>query len=649
MMNKKTVVGKYLMSCIAMLFAITALAADGEYSVARIPLSLLKNANVVRRLEAEEFILKNPAEATYKRKIVLTIMNAAGDGYAGLVNYYNKFVEIKSIEGYLYDANGKELKKLKSKDVQDKSGVDDNNLIDDTRYKEHNFYYKVYPYTVAYEVELKFNGTMFYPDWSPQPYQLQSVQESRFILTCPENYEFRYKAYQYDGQPAVAAGKGTKSYTWEIKNLPAFSREAYAPGNRRIRPLVLFGPTEFEMQNYKGNMRNWEDLGKFIYALRQGRDELPDDVKRTVHRLTDNLTDPAAKVKVLYEFLQQNSRYISIQLGIGGWQPFDAKFVAAKKYGDCKALSNYMLALLKEAGIPSLYTVISAGEGKEDIFTDFPSSQFNHAIVCVPLAKDTLWLECTDQFKSCGYMGGFTGNRHALVVDENGGKLVRTPLYSMNENKQVRNIKAVLDEEGNLQLKAGTLYTGMQQDDLHYLLTRLTRDKLKEHLTEELNFSTYDINSFDYKEEKAKLPLLQENLDVSVRGYASITGKRLFIVPNIMSKAGSRLDKDTARKYPIELRYAYVDIDTITIDLPAGFTPESVPAESKISSMFGQYNSSVKVEGNKMTYFRKIEHAGGQFPPSAYEELAKFYEAIYKADRARVVFTRTEAAPAKGF
>ena len=50
-----------------------------------------------------------------------------------------------------------------------------------------------------------------------------------------------------------------------------------------------------------------------------------------------------------------------------------------------------------------------------------------------------------------------------------------------------------------------------------------------------------------------------------------------------------------------------------------------------------------------MTYYRKIEHAGGQFAPAAYDELAKFYEAIYKADRARVVLTRTEAAPAKGF
>src|SRR5574342_1196313 len=105
-------------------------------------------------------------------------------------------------------------------------------------------------------------------------------------------------------------------------------------------------------------MNSWQDFGKFIYALKQGRDELPPEIKQKVHELTDGIADTKEKINVLYGYMQKNTRYVSIQLGIGGWQPFDAKYVAKKGYGDCKALSNYMYSILKEAGIKSYYAVI---------------------------------------------------------------------------------------------------------------------------------------------------------------------------------------------------------------------------------------------------------------------------------------------------
>lgn len=630
-----------LIAC--MLFTrITLMAGDGEYAIFRISPALLKNSNVIKRMEEEKFILKNPGEATYTLKYALTIMNENGDEQAEFVQHYDKFWEIKSIDGVLYDAAGKELRKLKNKEIKDVSGSD-NSLVDDDRYKVHSFYYKVYPYTVVYEVEIKYNGTMFYPDWFPQSRSLMAVEESHFVFSCPDNYEFRYKAYQYDGKPEITGEKGMKTYRWQIKNLPAIVREPYSPGLRRIAPLVLFGPTEFEMQNYKGNMRSWQDLGKFIYSLKQGKDVLPDDVKQAVHQLTDNLADPVQKVKVLYDYLQKNTRYISIQLGIGGWQPFDAKFVATRKYGDCKALSNYMFSLLKEAGIASNYTVIRAGDDVVDIFTDFPSSQFNHVIVCVPLQKDTVWLECTDQFRAAGYMGTFTGNRSALLVNENGGVLVHTPAYTMKENLQVRKIKASLDNEGTLQVKASNSYAGTQQDELQYYLSRLSKDKLKERLLEQMDFATYNINEFDYREQKQTVPAIDEELNITVNNYATITGKRLFIVPNVMSKSYMKLNADTARKYDIELGAEYRDIDTVQIQLPPGYEPEAMPKDVTVKSQFGAYQCTVKLIDNILYYYRSMEQVSGHFPAKDFPELARFYDAVYKADRSRIVLVKKEA------
>src|SRR5690348_2209593 len=122
-----------LITCI-MLYAM-ANAGNGDFAVSKIPAELLKNANVVKRMADETFELKNAGEAYYTYHFVLTIVNENGDKYAGISQFYNKFVDIRSIDGVLYDANGKELKKFKTKDLQDVSGTGDESLIEDTRYK----------------------------------------------------------------------------------------------------------------------------------------------------------------------------------------------------------------------------------------------------------------------------------------------------------------------------------------------------------------------------------------------------------------------------------------------------------------------------------------------------------------------------------
>ena len=183
-----------------LLVSFFAFASGGEYAVANIPESLKKNANVVKRIEEERFTLKSPGEAVYYHKYALTILNENGDKHADFHQYYDRFIEIKSIAGILYDALGNKVKELKNKDIQDLSGVSDISLMEDNRVKYHSFYYKVYPYTVEYVLELKYNGTMFYPSWQPLEDEYFSVQQSKFIFECPLNYEFRYKTFHYDGQ-----------------------------------------------------------------------------------------------------------------------------------------------------------------------------------------------------------------------------------------------------------------------------------------------------------------------------------------------------------------------------------------------------------------------------------------------------------------
>jgi hypothetical protein len=630
-----------------LLIHLSLFAGDGEYAVSKISPALLKNANAVIRLDEQKVVLKNLEKMIIRNHFVITILNEKGDKFADLVEVYDRFNSIESIEGVLYHADGKKFKSLKKNEIKDVSMTSDNMAVDG-RLKVHNFYYKIYPYTVEYIVETTKKETMFFPQWIPVPDESVAVEKSNITIEVPLGYKLRYKAFNYDKEPIIKATDKFQEYHWEITGYKPIKTEYYSPGWRQITPVIMMAPSEFMIEDYKGRMTDWKELGLFQASLNKGRDLLPVTVKQKVGEIVKKAATKKEKVHRLYQYLQQNTRYISIQLGVGGWRPFEAEYVASKAYGDCKALSNYMFSLLKEAGILSYYTLIKAGNNEEDIVVDFPSRQFNHVILCVPDGKDTIWLECTSQTTPPGYMGKFTGNRHALLITEEGGKLVRTPEYTMKENLQARNIKAVLADDGTLKIQASTRYYAQQQDDLHGMINALSREKVKEHLQEQLDFSTYDINQFDYKEQKSSLPLINETLDITVNNYATITGRRLFIMPNVMTRSGRKLSQDSARKYDIHLGYAYKDVDSVEIELPKGYTTEAMPKDVSISNQFGKYTSTIKLKDNKLYYYRSIEHNSGRFPAKAYAGLVEFYGAIYKADRNKVVLVKNEE-PKKAF
>ena len=620
----------------------SASGGDPDYSIANIPKELLKNANAVKRTEEILFEITEGNRAKFRRKVAYTILNEQGDKWAYFGEGYDKLQSIESFDGTLFDANGKKIKNLKKADIKDVSGSDEGSLADDNRFKWHNFFYKVYPYTVEYEIEVRYKGTMFMPDWIPLEKPLLSTQYSRLTVISPSINPVHYKMFNYPGEPVITENKSDKIYTWEVKNMPAMTDEFASPSWHKITTSVFLASEKFVLEDYQGSNATWKDFGKFVYDLKKERDVLPDDIKQKVHQLTDGLTNQKEKIRKLYEYMQQNTRYISIQLGVGGWQPYDAKYVGAKKYGDCKALSNFMFSLLKEVGIRSVYTVIRAGNDNDYLLTDLPSSQFNHVILFVPGEKDTTWLECTSQTMAAGYLGRGTENRYAVAVDENGGSLVRTPKYGLKDNLQVRKINAVLDEEATLNVKVQTQYFALQQDEINGLINNLSKDKVKEYLHEQLDFATYEISNFDYKENKSAIPSIDESLNIIVSNYATITGKRLFIVPNIMTRHNRKLSADSARKFDIDLGFEYRDVDTVELTLPAGYAIESMPQDVSISGKFGKYNCSVKLQGTQLFYYRGIEHYGGQFPAKDYPELVIFYETIYKADRNKVVLVKNQ-------
>jgi hypothetical protein len=630
-----------LMLVISM-FLTTLAGRSQKFPASAIPDSLKENADVVVRLGERSYEIKSSVEALSHERYVFTILNEKGEHSATYRTYYNnKSVIINSVNAYLYDANGKEIRHFKKKDMEDHPAFDGSSFVNDERYLLGSFSYSSYPYTVEFDEEDEIHELLEIRNWFPQSSTKNSLERGTYSITFPADYKLQYKMLNSEIKPALEEKGNKKILRWEIKGLTAYDDLPFSLDYSGYAPYLMIGLSDVQMGDYKGNMSSWDEYAKFYGSLQKGRDVLPAETRQKVQELIKGLNSPESKVAVLYNYLQQNTHYVGIQLGIGGWQTYDATYVATKKYGDCKALSNFMIALLKEAGIKGHAVVIHGGQESREFVKDFTNDPFNHIICCVPLEKDTIWLECTSQFLPAGYLSNSTSNRYGLFIDDAGGGLVHTPAYLLPDNIQSRQISAVLDAEGNLNVDCNTSYKAYCQDDLGDIIHYYSKEEQLSWLKSKFSLPTYEVVSFNYTEDfSRRLPVIRESLNLSVNNYAQITGKRIFINPNILTRSTRRLTKDDNRRLGVSLKEEYHYMDSVQISIPSGYEMESKSTDLVLKNKFGSYSTKTLVTGNKIMYYRSLEQYSGYFPARDYAEVVKFYNDMYDADHTSIVLVK---------
>ena len=614
-------------------------ASAPKYPVSQIPEELKKDMYGVIREKVVEFKVLAKNKSSFFEREVITVLNENGKSLAYKAIGYDKFDKVISIKAILYDGQGNTIRKFKNSEVYDRSSYDGFSLYSDNRVKYLDLTHNVYPYTFEFEYEIEHRYLYSFPDFRLYQDDEVSIQHTNYTIVYPLGLEPRYKVLNTTEPEKVVEGQNAK-LIWNFENVKPNKWERYSPDVEKFVPTVLAGPVEFDFGGYPGRMDTWENYGKWQWTVNQGRDILPESTIQAVKRLTEGKNE-FEKVKVLYEYLQSKTRYVSIQVGIGGLQPFEAKVVDKVGYGDCKALSNYMVALLKVAGIKGYYTTIMAGEGESEVITDFPSDQSNHIIVAVPHEKDTIWLECTSQTNPFGFLGRFTGNRYAMLVSEEGGFLVKTPAYDAEKDVVYRSARVTLSPSGSASAKVITTYRGARYDDDNHVgyFTKVPGDEQKKWVQKTTQISTFDIRSFSMSSTtKERNPIAVVELNLNLPNFASASGKRLFLTPNLMNRHTAIPEKIENRRTNVVIRMPYTDIDSIEYQIPDDVYPEFLPEPIIIKSQFGEYESRCTVEQGRVLYSRKLRINHGEFPPESYTELIDFYKAINRADNTKLVF-----------
>ncbi len=511
-----------------------------------------------------------------------TIHHEKGMQEATLILPYDKNSKIMEAELQVKNRLGI-VTKFKLRDFTDQVMQDGYSIFSDNRLKYFRVEASGFPLNLDFRYTIKYKNTLGLGRWMPQEGYHNRLEHAELTVESEIPDLVSFKELNFKGTRQIES----KILTWVMDTMGSVQDEAYDTPIEEKFSMVLLASNLIEFEGHTGNLGNWGLYGQWVNSLIRDRDLLTPEDQIKINALVKSSDSPKSKINTIYKYLQQNTRYVSIQLGIGGFQPMAAAEVAKAGYGDCKALSNYMKSLLKSVGINAYYTEIGSGSRKIN-HTDFTSLyQTNHVILTVPGPEDTLFLECTNQYFPPGYLGNDNSDRYALMACPEGGRLIQTPVYDERSNILTSHSEVILDAFGHASSSIAKRYAGVFYEEYADYDIRGEKEK-KEQLLENRKGMEYSIDSFNYSFDYSSIPLIAFNEYAYIKKYASVSGIRMFIPLQLIHGLTPEVLPGKTRLNDIVIPIGIAQKDTLSILIPSAYEIESMPKPFSIKTDFGE-------------------------------------------------------------
>jgi len=592
--------------------------------------------------------IKSLARRAYK------ILRPGGRNYGIVLAYFDSNVKITGMRAWCIPQQGKDYE-VREKDAIEVAlaGVQYSELITDQRDKFLKIPAADPGNVVGYEVQSEEHPYLLQDSWEFQ-HSIPALQAT-YTLQLPPGWEF--KAMWLNHPEVQPTPSGGNQWQWVVKDVPGIRPEQDMPpfGGLAGRLVVTLLPPS---GGQNPPALTWDDIGKWQASLASDRLQASPEIKQEVATLTTSAATPVAKMQALATFVQQQIRYVAIELGIGGWQPHPATDIFVHRYGDCKDKATLMSTMLKEIGIDSYYIVINTDRGGVNPQTPPTPFLFDHVILAIripqglddssfqaviqdPKLGRLLIFDPTDDLTPFGHLRGELQDNYGLLVAPDGGVLIELPQLPLNTSGISRIAKVSLDASGNLRGDVHEIRRGDSAMYQRYALRSATKNSDRVKPIEDLLSASLS----DFRLTRATVSNLSDtslpfiyDYSIDVPGYAKSAGNLLLVRPRLIgTKSSDLLETKDPRKFPVEFDSVEGDVDTFEFTLPPGYVVDDLPSPTDVDYSFGSYHSKAEVSGNVLRYTRSFEIKQLTVPVDKLDELKKFYRIIAGDERSTAV------------
>ncbi len=382
----------------------------------------------------------------------------------------------------------------------------------------------------------------------------------------------------------MAVKDDRKLFVIKGRNIPALIQEARMPGMAELAP-------SFQATTFTGFHDLAEDYGKLVDSQRVLTNAMREwlEQKMARHRSTNGSLQRSQFVRDVVESIAQEIRYVGLEFGIHGFQPYRTDQVWVRRFGDCKDQATLLSTLLRAAGIPA-HVVLMRTRPRGRLQSPLPAlGLFDHAIVWLPESQQ--FVDTTERTMGFGTLPAADIGAQVLVLDgTKRATLSQTPIPNALENGSQSDFSIVLREDGSGELSGRVTFRGVaaskqrttygnKSKQVHRVArmvnNRYPGSSIKNHSVTHLSDLQRPLKlSFS-----AHLPSVGERMDTSIRLRQPLGGANLTTL----------YARSESRQHPLVLgspsnfrfRYHYI--------LPEGWNVRTLPENHEETSSFGHY------------------------------------------------------------
>jgi transglutaminase-like putative cysteine protease len=576
-------------------------------------------------------------KATLRLRVVVKILRPEGRAYARPEADFSKDMKLQSFHVWSIGADGRHYA-MKDAEYVEVGNDDPSMLYVDEREKMASPPGADPGGIVAWEVEEGLPGYDIEDIWSFQ----QSIPVVKAVYEADLAPGFHQRAVWFRHEALQGTEVTPGHYRWELSNLPAVDLEDVPlhPDWFSLagRMSVHFGRNEIP----EGDAL-WADIGNWYDKLESPESEGGPDIAAAAKSAAAD-GDFMAKLAKIADFMQQQIRYVGIEIGIGNQQAHPAEEVFQKRYGDCKDKATLMVAMLDAVGIRATWVAVDDRRGVIDPGTpsgfgdhmiaaiEIPGSYDNprlQAVVMAKTGKRYLIFDPTNPYVPVGQIPDYEQGGYGLLLAGTDSQVIHLPILNPDLEKTERTAKFELAADGTLTGDVSVLRFGASASSIrmHFAMTsdKEQRESVEKSLQQDFSKFTLGTEKTENVRELDK-PL---ELDYSVIAplYAKNAGALLLVRPRVVGSVAEGLT-DKPRTVPISFDGLGTWKDTFDVKIPVGYTVDDVPDPVNLDVGFATYRSEVKAQGDTLHYSREYVLKKLELAPSDYPTLRKLEATI---------------------